>query len=100
MKIFMNRGSDRRPPVLRRKLSGTNHHRAVEGQCLAIDIPRNAFLDSSSFGPGWKCERGYRSRDGRCKLVAVPKNAHLNYAGSDWAYNRPHRLRQNRCVLP
>ena len=65
-----------------------------------MKIPANGFFVDSSYGPSWKCERGYHAADTTCVALAMPENAHLDYQGNDWACNRPFKKRGERCEMP
>ncbi len=71
-----------------------------------MKVPPNGYLEVSSYGSGWACERGYRAVDEGCMAVKVPENAHLDDSGNDWDCNRPYRKQQDyqkqqdRCALP
>jgi hypothetical protein len=49
------------------------------------------YLSEATYGPGWKCERGYRAAGTRCVAGQLPANAHLDYSGSSWDYAPPYR---------
>jgi hypothetical protein len=53
----------------------------------------------SSYGNGWKCERGYTANGKGCSAVKVPKNAHLNFSGNGWECNRPYGKQGSGCTL-
>jgi hypothetical protein len=64
--------------------------------CVAIDVPANAFLDSS--GGRWQCERGFERVGDSCKKVDVPANAHLEYLGHGWDCNRGYERQEDECL--
>ena len=64
--------------------------------CVALEIPRNAFLASS--GRDWECERGFRKRGGSCVAVVMPANAHLGYSGNDWRCDAGYRRQGEACI--
>ena len=66
---------------------------------MAVKVPMNGYFVDSSYGPGWKCNRGYRAADEACMPLAPPENAHIDYSGNDWECNRPYRKRLDECVL-
>ncbi|OUX97494.1 MAG: hypothetical protein CBB65_13935 [Hyphomonadaceae bacterium TMED5] len=68
--------------------------------CNHIDLPANAFLTSSSYGPGWDCERGFYQTEASCETVILPANAHLNYSGDGWDCNRPYKQVGEACRMP
>jgi hypothetical protein len=41
-------------------------YRVVKQDCVAVEIAKNAHLNSS--GNDWECNRPYRKRQGRCSL--------------------------------
>lgn len=73
----------------------------VEGTCVAIRVPANAYLDS--FGRGWDCNRGYVKDDQglRCKAVRIPTNAHVDDEedfGAGWECDRRYRKVSGGCT--
>ena len=44
---------------------------------MAVTVPQNSYLANFAFGPGWRCNRGYRAVDEACVAVKVPENAYL-----------------------
>ena len=75
-------------------------YRAVGESCVAVDVPANGFLADASYGPGWKCDRGYQEVDSSCIAVLVPEHAHLDYSGNDWDCDDPYRKQRDHCELP
>ena len=51
-------------------------------------VPANGYLDGSTYGKGWACERGFRETGNTCVKVDVPGNGHLDTAGRDWKCSR------------
>ncbi|MEE4185309.1 MAG: hypothetical protein V2J12_06055 [Gammaproteobacteria bacterium] len=41
-------------------------------------LPANAYRNSSAYGLGSECKRGYRPVDATCVAAVLPANAHLN----------------------
>ncbi|WP_322786401.1 hypothetical protein [Pseudophaeobacter arcticus] len=77
----------------------------VEGaECLALDIPENAYPTGRSYGTGWECGRGYEEVNGTsCNSIRVPANAFLRSYGNDWQCERGYRQEGDGClsiVLP
>ncbi|MEL7081125.1 MAG: hypothetical protein AAGK82_06910, partial [Pseudomonadota bacterium] len=33
--------------------------RVVDGNCVPLDVPENAFATGRSYGTGWACRRGF-----------------------------------------
>lgn len=69
------------------------------GICDAINIPDNGFLETSSYGPGWKCERGYRADKNRCAELKLPENSHIDYSGNNWECDPPYLEKSDQCNL-
>ena len=53
----------------------------------------------SSYGSGWKCDRGYHVVKEACVAVIVAETAHLDSSGNDWECNRSYRKKQGKCAL-
>lgn len=72
----------------------------VEGaECLALEIPENAYPTGRSYGTGWECDRGYDEVDGTsCNPIPVPANAFLRSSGYDWQCERGYRQERDTCV--
>ncbi len=32
----------------------------IDGACVVVTLPENAYLTDSSYGSGWKCQHGYK----------------------------------------
>jgi len=60
-------------------------------------VPEHAFLTDSSFGVGWKCERGFKRADDECQPVEVPEHAFLADYGDSWKCERGFKREGNRC---
>jgi hypothetical protein len=41
-------------------------HQEVNGACVAVKVPVNAYATNASYGAGWECNRGYRAVDEAC----------------------------------
>lgn len=39
-------------------------YRAVNKVCIAVKLPKNAYMTNSSYGSGWKCGLAYRVDNG------------------------------------
>jgi hypothetical protein len=63
-------------------------------------VPPNGYLNDSTYGSGWACNRGYRADGGTCIELRLPANAHIDYSGNGWDCNEPYRKRNSECVLP
>jgi len=62
-------------------------------------VPENAYLaESSRYGVGWECERGFVKTGVQCLPVAVPENAHLRNDGASWECDKPFRERGGACL--
>jgi hypothetical protein len=62
-------------------------------------VPENAYLsESSRYGAGWECERGFLKSGDGCLVVMVPANAHLRYDGASWECDKPYLKRNGLCV--
>lgn len=72
----------------------------VEGaECLALEIPENAYATGRSYGSGWACRRGYEETGGTfCEAIPVPENAFLRSSGYDWHCDRGYRQDRETCV--
>ncbi|MGQ3486323.1 hypothetical protein [uncultured Roseovarius sp.] len=72
----------------------------VEGaECLALDIPENAYATGRSYGSGWACRRGFEEIGGTaCRPMPVPDNAFLRSFGYDWQCDRGYRQERETCV--
>ncbi len=66
--------------------------------CIAIKMPENAYLTTSSFGDGWDCSWGYRKSGNACIIIFIPKHAFLNSNGYDWQCEREFRLQNKACI--
>ena len=74
-------------------------YRVNGAECVAIDIPENAYATGRSYGLGWACLRGYRESEGiSCELLPVPENAFLRPTGYDWQCDRGYRKHSDACV--
>ena len=73
----------------------------VEGtECLALDIPENAYATGRSYGSGWACRRGFEEIGGTaCQPIPVPENAFLRSSGYDWQCDRGYRQDRESCIL-
>ena len=69
-------------------------------RCPAIRVPANGYLFDSTYGPGWRCDRGYRAVDDACMAVRVPANGYLSDAGygPGWRCDRGYRAVNDACV--
>jgi hypothetical protein len=69
----------------------------VTGDVANGSVPENA--TASSYGPGWRCETGYRDTDGRCVAIEVPENAYLEDRGrgDGWRCKRGFRKIDGQC---
>ena len=56
--------------------------RNVDGTCLAVTVPANAFL-TGSYGSGWACSHGYKQDNDACDPLVVPANAYISAASGD-----------------
>ena len=72
--------------------------RVVDGTCVAIKMPANAYSTNRSYGRGWECDRGYRVIDGTCIPIKVPANSYLNVSGDKWQCKRGFRVVGENCV--
>lgn len=73
--------------------------RVTGGECVAIDIPENAYATGRSYGSGWVCRRGYEEVGGTaCEAIPVPENAFLRSSGHDWQCDRGYRQERETCV--
>ena len=61
-------------------------------------MPENAYFFDRSYGPGWKCLRGYRAEGEACVKIVLPPNTHLDQSGNDWECDAPARRRQETCT--
>jgi hypothetical protein len=64
---------------------------------VIVTVPANGYLVDSSYGPGWKCDRGYREVSAGCGAVQMPANSHLDYSGNDWECDRQYQRQRDRC---
>jgi hypothetical protein len=64
---------------------------------MAIEVPRNAFLDASS-GNDCMCARGFEKSGSSCVEIDVLANAHLDYSGNCWECNRGYEARGLECM--
>ena len=69
-------------------------------RALRSTLPDNAYLTGSSYGDGWKCDRGYEKGLLRCVSVNVPVNGFLSDSsrGRAWECNRGYRPEGASCV--
>jgi hypothetical protein len=74
-------------------------YRVVGKECLAAQIPENAFSTNSTFGNGWECSWGYQLNKKACEAIKVPANAYLNSFGDKWKCHRCYRLVAEQCVV-
>lgn len=75
-------------------------YRLVDGDCLKLELPDNAYATGRSYGPGWACRRGFKSEDGvTCEAIFVPENAFLKSSGHGWQCERGFAERDGRCDL-
>lgn len=52
----------------------SNHNDSIlKESCVRIEVPENGYLADSTFGSGWKCNRGYRVIGKACVTIKVPK---------------------------
>ena len=73
--------------------------RKVDGACVVVSVPENAFLTDSSYGSGWRCRYGYRENGGACDPIALPSNAYLSGASGDrWLCERGYRRVSGSCA--
>lgn len=73
-------------------------YRLVDGACIRLELPDNAYATGRSYGPGWACRRGFRSEDGTtCEAIYVPENAFLKSSGHGWQCDRGFAERDGRC---
>jgi hypothetical protein len=72
-------------------------HRLVDGACVGVQVPENAFLTAA--GDSWECERSYRQTGKACTAISVPKNAFLTdiVYGSGWSCDRGYQARDGAC---
>jgi hypothetical protein len=74
-------------------------YRVDGAECLALDVPENAYPTGRSYGTGWECYRGYEEVNGTsCNPIAVPANAFLRSSGYDWQCERGYRQERDACV--
>ncbi|WP_147277363.1 hypothetical protein [Rhodovulum sp. 12E13] len=74
-------------------------YRVEAADCLAIDIPENAYATGRSYGSGWACRRGYEEAGGTsCAAIPMPENAFLRSSGYDWQCDRGYRQDRETCV--
>ncbi len=73
----------------------------VEGvECLAIDVPENAYATERSYGTGWACRRGYQVAGGTsCEPIPVPENAFLSESTNGWHCERGYRRERDACIV-
>ncbi len=75
-------------------------YRMDGAECLALDIPEDAFATGRSYGLGWECRRGYAAVKGvSCAAIPVPENAFLRSSGYSWQCDRGYRKDRENCVL-
>ena len=68
-------------------------------ECVAIDMPENAYATGRTYGSGWACRRGYEDAGGTsCAAIPVPDNAFLRSSGYDWQCDRGYRQDRETCV--
>lgn len=60
-------------------------YKAQEEECVAIQLPENAYLNGRTYGAGWDCLRGFFERNGKCQPVTIPENAYLDSTGTGWS---------------
>ena len=72
-------------------------YREINETCIAIAVPKNAYLNSS--GVRWECERGFREVDETCVAIDVPRNAYLTESnfGSGWKCERGFQVEGEAC---
>jgi hypothetical protein len=74
-------------------------YRLEGAECLALEIPENAYATGMSYGSGWACRRGYEEAGGTsCAAIPVPDNAFLRSSRHDWQCNRGYRQDRETCV--
>lgn len=75
-------------------------YRVDSEDCVAIDVPENAYATGRTYGSGWACRRGYDEVGGvSCEAIPVPENAFLRSSGFDWQCERGYRQDLETCVL-
>ena len=63
-------------------------------------MPEHGYLaDNTSYGVGWKCERGYKADKGACRSVKVPPNAYPNDSGDGWQCAQNYTRTRDTCKL-
>lgn len=67
-------------------------------ECIAINMPENAYLTHSSFGNGWKCSWGFHKINNACISIKIPENAFLNSYGYGWECKRGFKASNNACI--
>lgn len=74
--------------------------RKTYDSCDPINVPENAFLAPTSYGPGWKCHYGYLEANGRCDLINVSEHGFLtgDPYGDGWSCKRGYKRNQKICV--
>ncbi len=68
-----------------------------DDECQSIQVPEHAFLNGSSWGDGWECERGFKRAEGECQSILVPEHAYLDFNGNNWVCDRGFKREGNRC---
>ncbi len=78
--------------------------RARGNECVAVDVPANAYPTHRSYGVGWACAHGFIEIDqSSCVRVAVPDGGYLTASGEGWKCLRGHAKVDETCrkiVLP
>jgi len=71
---------------------------AAHAQDASLEIPANA--GANTYGTGWTCNPGFRSRDDECHAIEVPPNAYATNKsfGRGWECSRGYRLTDGACV--
>ena len=65
------------------RVRSTGRHLNTDQPCVAAKVPADAYADNSSFGPGWRCVRGYREVGNTCARIILPPSEYSlsNVAG-------------------
>ena len=72
--------------------------RKVDGACVGVSVPENAFMTNVSYGRGWECLRGYMEKGETCVAVVIPPHAFLSAYGDTWNCERTYRRQGEGCV--
>jgi hypothetical protein len=69
-------------------------------QCVALEVPENAFPTNRTYGSGWECYRGFENVDDTtCREIVVPPGAFLTASGTRWRCLRGFQKIGETCEL-